>query len=418
MLVQKFIPGTKNSIIFIIGWQLAIISTLFSQSIYPQFDQITTEHGLSNNRINNTIKDHKGFIWIATADGLNRYDGYKFKIFRYDPNDSTSLSDNFVYSICEDRLGNIWVGTRSAGLNKFNRKTGKFTRVKFYPSNTSPKEQQQLNSIYGIYEDPYEKNNVIWVFTAKRAKTKIFNDNENTYYMGIQSGNNCIIADSTILWMGGPTGLRKFNKNTGTVTFIPYYKNKNQGGVDISITDMYQDSDGLIWLACWHDGLISFDPITETYTGYKYNPDYPPGIGSNVVFDIKEDKSGKLWIVTAGDGYYQYDKKTGEFTCYKKPETYTRLGLNFWGKLYLDDTNIHWITTKNNGILKYTPRKEKFNQFNLSSETEKEVDIRAFYKDKTDSLWVSSVDALYKFDTQTLVRIRITFSGWVPKEED
>ncbi len=401
MSVQKFVPMTKNSIIYIIGWQLAIITTLLSQSIYPQFDQITTEQGLSNNRINNTIKDHKGFIWIATADGLNRYDGYKFKIFKYDPDDSTSLSDNFVYSLREDRLGNIWVGTRSAGLNKFNRKTGEFTRIKLYPSNTSSEEQQQINSIYGIYEDPYEKNNVIWVFTGKRTITKIFNDNENTYYIGIQGGNNCIITDSTNLWMGGPTGLRKFNKNTGTVTVIPYYKNKNQGGVDISITDMCQDTDGLIWLACWHDGLISFDPITETYTGYKYNPDFPPGIGSNVVFDIKEDKSGKLWIVTAGDGYYQYDKKTGEFTCYKKPETYTRLGLNFWGKLYLDDTNIHWITTKNNGILKYTPRKEKFNQFNLSSETEKEVDIRAFYKDKTDSLWVSSVDALYKFDTQT-----------------
>ena len=230
----------------------------------------------------------------------------------------------------------------------------------------------------------------------------IYCDSENTYYIGVQGGNSCIITDSTTLWMGGPTaGFRKYDKNTGTVTAIPYYKNKNEGGVDISITDMCQDTDGLIWLACWYDGLISFDPNSESYTGYKYNPDHPPSIGSNVVFDIKEDKSGKLWIVTSGDGYYQYDKKTGEFTCYKKPEIYTRLGLNYWGKLYLDDTDIHWITTKNDGLLKYAPQKEKFNHYNLSSETEKEVDIRAFYKDKTDSLWVSSVDALYKFNTQT-----------------
>lgn len=290
MLVQKFVPVTKNSIICIIGWQLTIITTLLSQSIYPQFEQITTDQGLSNNRINNTIKDSRGFIWIATADGLNRYDGNKFKIYKYDPDDSTSLADNFIYSLNEDRLGNIWVGTRSTGLNKLDRRTGKFTRLKLYPPNVNKEEQQKFKSIYAIYSDPYEQDNVLWVFTEKSAPTKIIKDNDSINYIGIQAGNNCIIADSMSLWMGGINGLRKFDKTTETIT--PYFKNKVHGEVDLFITDMHQDSDGLFWLACWRDGLNRFDPKTETFAGSIHNPDHPAGISSNVVFDIKQDSQG------------------------------------------------------------------------------------------------------------------------------
>ena len=128
MVVQNFPISIKNSIICIIFWQLLLITILFSQSINPQFDQITTEHGLSNNRVNAILKDSKGFMWFGTADGLNRFDGNEFKIYKYNPDDSTSISGNNVISLCEDRKGNIWVGTFGDGLNRFDRSTGKFTR--------------------------------------------------------------------------------------------------------------------------------------------------------------------------------------------------------------------------------------------------------------------------------------------------
>jgi len=399
MLIRNFLSLTRYTINYIFAFQLFFTSILLGQHIYPHFEQITSEQGLSNNRVNNTIKDSRGFIWIATADGLNRYDGYKFKIYRYDPSDSTSLADNFVYSLREDRLGNIWVGTRSAGLNKLDRKNGRFRRIKLYPPGASQEEQQKFNSVYAIYNDPFAKDNVLWIFTSKSTSTKIIKVDNAIYHLRINGGNNCIVRDSTSLWIGGASGFRKFDKQTNSVTTS--FKNIVQNEAELYITDMYQDFDGLLWLACWRDGLKTFDPNTEEITANIYNPDHMPGIGSNVVFDIKQDSAGRLWIVTAGDGYYQYDKIKKKFTCYRKPQIYTRLGLNFWNKLYIDDTDIHWISTKNDGILKFTPKKDKFTHYNLSSETETEVDIRAFYKDETDTLWVSAVGSLYKFDTQT-----------------
>ena len=115
------------------------------------------------------IKDSRGFIWIVTADGINRYDGYKFKIFKYDPDDSTSLSDNFVYSVCADREGNIWAGTRSNGLNKLDRKTSKFSRFNLYSPDASPEEKQSFSTTYVMYEDLFEEDIVLWV-TSRQKK--------------------------------------------------------------------------------------------------------------------------------------------------------------------------------------------------------------------------------------------------------
>jgi len=90
----------------------------FAQEI--AFNHLTVQSGLSNNKVNTVIQDRTGFIWFGTEDGLNRYDGYNFKIFRHDPSDSNSLSGNSVWSLMEDHIGNIWIGTKGGVLNRFN----------------------------------------------------------------------------------------------------------------------------------------------------------------------------------------------------------------------------------------------------------------------------------------------------------
>ncbi len=97
---------------------LAFLTSLsFSQSNIS-FEKFSTEQGLSQNSIMRILQDSRGFLWICTYDGLNRYDGYQFNIFRNIPGDSTSLSNNRILSICEDKSGDIWIGTYGGGLNK------------------------------------------------------------------------------------------------------------------------------------------------------------------------------------------------------------------------------------------------------------------------------------------------------------
>ncbi len=94
-----------------------LITLSFSQN-NTRFEKFSTEQGLSQNSIMRLLQDSRGILWIGTFDGLNRYDGYQFKIFRNIPGDSTSLSNNKILSICEDKSGNIWIGTYGGELNK------------------------------------------------------------------------------------------------------------------------------------------------------------------------------------------------------------------------------------------------------------------------------------------------------------
>ena len=111
---------------------VATLSLLFgvnSHALQQQirFERISIEHGLSHPTVTAITQDQSGFMWFGTEDGLNRYDGYEFVIYRHDPEDPVSLSDSEIRGIAEDEFGNLWVGTRS-GLNRLNRGENTFTR--------------------------------------------------------------------------------------------------------------------------------------------------------------------------------------------------------------------------------------------------------------------------------------------------
>ncbi len=151
-------------------YKILFLFLSFSALAYPQqqniqFTHLTTKDGLSSNRVNAIIKDSRGFMWFATNNGLNRYDGYNFKIYKYDPQDSNSISGNYITSLCEDRYGNIWIGTRTNGFNQFDRKKNKFSRYKFDTQSYAPKA---VNSVSLIYEDSSDSTHVLLILTAVR----------------------------------------------------------------------------------------------------------------------------------------------------------------------------------------------------------------------------------------------------------
>ena len=130
----------------------------FSQPLKLKFKRISIEQGLSNSTIETIYQDKRGFIWIGTRDGLNRYDGYQMVVYRYDPKNAGSISDNYIRCIYEDRNQNLWVGTTN-GLNRLDPAKNSFTRYKHIPGNP---QSLSNNLVTCIYEDP---NKRLWVST-------------------------------------------------------------------------------------------------------------------------------------------------------------------------------------------------------------------------------------------------------------
>ena len=128
-----------------------IISTLLFQLAFAQsdlrFKRLSIVQGLSQSTVETVLQDRYGFMWIGTEDGLNRYDGYQFKIYKHDPGDSTSISNNNVWCLFEDHDGYLWIGTFSGGLNRYDPKTDTFTRYLYDPEDQFGLSSNKIRSI-------------------------------------------------------------------------------------------------------------------------------------------------------------------------------------------------------------------------------------------------------------------------------
>ena len=221
-----------------------------------KFTHLTTNDGLSQSYINAILQDHRGFMWFATRDGLNRYDGNTFVAYKHKPNDTGSLSANFVEDLMEDDRGHLWVATFHGGVNKFDPTTERFTHFRHDPSNPNSLGSDWVESI---------------------------------------------ASDSRgYLWFGtGDSGLDKFDPAAGT--FTHYLKDSDSRFVG-EITNVMADSRGDIWFV-GDRGLFHLNP----HIGQITQPPATIGLAADYVY---EDTAGDFWILTYSPivGLVKYDR--------------------------------------------------------------------------------------------------------------
>jgi len=230
------------------------------------FDRLGRNEGLSQSSVNCMLRDRDGFMWFGTQDGLNLYDGKKFRVFQNQPGDSTSLSNNYIVAICEDEEGLIWAGTMTGGLNRFDKRTEKF--LTFLHSDS-------VNSI---------SENTVWT---------VMPDGE---------GN---------IWAGTSLGVNRFNKRTGTFTnFRPVDGDPESLITDLTVS-LFNDKEGNIWVGTV-EGLCLFDRQNEKFRRY-YNPAEAELKGANIIWSIAETPDGKI-ITGTDNGVYLLDLNSSVFT--------------------------------------------------------------------------------------------------------
>ncbi len=313
----------------------------------------TIKDGLSNSRINCLIQDSKGFLWIGTHDGLNRFDGYEFKIFRHWPFDSTSISNNHINAITEDKNGNIWVATAS-GLNLYNRKKDEF--IRFLHDPTDPSSLRD-NFVYTVY---YDKKGYVW---AKTLET-----------------------------------LEKINIETNAVTHYKHYSDPFSYVYGRNFQCIYKDSKNKLWVGT-KDGLTFFNEELEIFNRYHHQQDDPFSISNNKIKDICEDKNGNLWIATA-NGLNKFNRKTESFTRFFHHEYHPNsLANNHCNVVYPDKDGMIWIGSIG-GINKIDPGKNEMISYTVSglNDEYENIHVSAIVEDESNILWVGTFRGLIKYD--------------------
>jgi signal transduction histidine kinase/CheY-like chemotaxis protein/ligand-binding sensor domain-containing protein len=329
------------------------------------FEKVSFKEGSLQNSVFCITQDRDGFLWIGTQDGLNRYDGHSFKLFKRELDNQNSLSDNSITILLEDRAGILWIGTFGGGLNRLNRETLEIAHYKNDSSNINSLSDDYVNA---IVEDP---PGILWIGTnrgfnrldtATGEFTRFFHNSKVPNSLSDNEILRICKDSSGGLWIGtGKGGLNHFDsKNEQFVA----YRNDPKDPHSIScnkIRVLLEDSQGYLWVGTEEGGLDKFDKKTNRFTHYVSNPRNPKGLSSNNIQDLMEAPDGTIWVATMLGGLNVLDKSTGAVEVYKKDPRYPNsLGDDNVYTIFRDRSAITWLGTSMEGLWKINPYKQKF----------------------------------------------------------
>lgn len=377
---------------------LYLLSIQSLQAQDMQFKHLSTENGLMEGITRCILQDHEGFIWIGTPDGLHRYDGYSFKVYKHDPLDSQSLSQNSIYCLYEDRSGLLWIGTL-AGLNVFDRKSETFIAYKNDPNNPHSLSD---NGVSSIYED---SSGLLWigtyggglnVFDKKTEKFRSFANKAINPKLPNQYRVMVIYEDRTgSLWIGtAGGGLGLFDRKSETFKMYKNERNNSNSLSNNGITCLEEDESGLLWIGTNGGGLNVFDKKIERFRRFMNDPNDVQSLNDNKVLSIHSDRSGLLWVGTESGGLNLFDHKTEKFKTYKgESDKYQSLKNGEIKFIYEDLSGLIWIGGW--GLTMCDTKTGKFKTHSLNG-------VRSIYEDRSGLLWIGTIDdGLHRFDIKT-----------------
>ena len=324
----------------------------YAGSNHPKFTHLTPNEGLSQGHVTATYKDHHGFMWFGTDEGLNKYDGYTFTAYKHDATKRESISGNLVRDVLVDLTGNVWVAT-SSGLDKFDRKKDAF--VHYTPNG---------KSIYieGIFEDSRQK---IWI--GSNEGLYLFDPIKGTFhhYAHDEKNPNSLSHNSVYqitednegnFWIGTQDGLNRFNPRTQQFTNYHHDPRDRRSISSSWVIALYKDSKGRIWAGMLGGGIALFDSKKNSFVNFRHDPTNPNSVAHNDVLSLVEDNDGKLWIGTENGGISVFDFEKNKFTTYQHDaRDNTSLSNNSVHSLYKDDIGNIWAGTWSGGV-NFLPR--------------------------------------------------------------
>ncbi|HTD97846.1 MAG TPA: two-component regulator propeller domain-containing protein [Mucilaginibacter sp.] len=444
-----------------------ILFVLVRQCLYAQSDQYKFSHldvtnGLSDNQVNSIFKDDKGFMWFGTTSGLNRYDGYKFRIFKHDAKDPNSLGENNVVSINQGPDNKLWIFTHS-GISIYNPTTERFSnninselaaykisdsqvksikrdaRGNFWFITTNkgvscydpekkstisykniPKQKAVLHSNY-ITDIVAGRRNILWIIYSDGVIDQLdISANKVTYsYNGLNKiiGNkpqdhSITIDNKGNLWIysnRAPMGAYCYNVANSTLLNFSKESPVNKLNSNI-INNIIQADDNKIWIGTDHGGINMVDPLTYKITYLLNKEDDPNSLSGNSITLFK-DNTGIIWAGTFKQGINYYHSGIMQFPLYRHFTTDKRsLPYDDVDCFIEDKAGNLWIGTNGGGLIYYDKLTKNYTQYkhdpNDPNSLSNDIVLR-FCIDHENQLWIGTYfGGLDRFDGKKFVHYR------------
>jgi signal transduction histidine kinase/ligand-binding sensor domain-containing protein/DNA-binding response OmpR family regulator len=378
-----------------------------------RFTHLSVADGLSNSDVRAIAQDRQGFMWFGTwLGGLNRYDGYDFKVYKHDPQDERSLGGDSVWDLHVDRDGVLWVGLSGGGLDRYDRETDSFVHYRHREGDPTSLPQ---DSVREVYED---ETGTLWVGMANdgglsrfdRATGRFFtyrSDPKDPTRFG-QAFVTALRVDRTtgLLWAGTTNGVSVLDRSTGRFT---RYAHDPQDPASLSSNEVdyiFQDRAGTMWISTV-DGLNRFDARTRTFLRYGHDPQDPHSLSGSYLANTHEDREGRFWVATVNNGLNLMDRARGAFTRYlNDPSDPAGLSTNILNlrALYEDASGGLWIGTRSAGVDRLAGEAERFTTYRHNPQDTDSPGgeaVTALLAGSAGELWIGTDNSLDRFDGKT-----------------
>ena len=399
-----------------------------------KFKHFSSSDGLSQRSVMSILQDKKGYLWFGTRDGLNKFDGKKFTVYRHIYGDTTSISNNNIYAIYEDSYNNLWIGTQN-GLNKFNPEKDNFTRYKHSNSNSTIADNIIWNIIQHDDNLFLATNNGLSKINIKKGN--IINFRKDNYNLNSLSNNRTrsfLVTNDGKLWICNIEYIDIFNPSNNTFKRLDFPKERSK---EIHINDrptLFQDSQNAIWLG-YEKGLAIYDSDLGTFTDYQFNKEKAiasavrsicedlsgnlwigtysglyildadrtsikhvvhddnnaQSLSQNSIYKIIRDSRGDMWIGTWADGINYYNRDYGVFKQITYGENDFTLNYKVVSGIAEDDNGNLWIGTEGGGVNFLDVKTKKFNYYkNVPDDTNSlsADNVKAVINDKNGNIWI------------------------------
>ncbi|MEJ2053379.1 MAG: two-component regulator propeller domain-containing protein [Calditrichaceae bacterium] len=363
-----------------------------------RFKHLTVDQGLSHTGVFDILKDKYNFMWFATANGLNKYDGYEFEVFQHSSTDSNSLSQSLISDLFEDSNGTLWIATGD-GLSRFNRARNNFKN--YYPDSS-------LNSILGriiqtIVEDDQGR---IWVATTQGLNlyhpetdsfTRFGYADQGFEQISIESPRGDMLADGGTIWIGTlEYSLIKFDiKKKKFKQYIPGKYNENNRS-DNSVTSL-EKSGNILWIGTLGNGLFKLNLSKNEdvrFFQYKHDPANPNSLNNDNIMDLLIESESKIWIGTINYGLDLFNPQEGVFL-HNMPDRNIPSSLNNGSifSIYVDDAKNIWVGTYAGGVNVSYVNLQNIQLYRDVGGTKNSMSgnmVTSFLEDKKGNLWVGT----------------------------
>ena len=329
-----------------------------TQAVEPEIrlERVGIEDGLSQASVYAVLRDRRGLVWIGTQDGLNRYDGYRVRVFQRDAQDADSLSDNFVTALQEGPDGEIWIGTWAGGLNRYDPATGHFTRYQHQVEDASTLSDNRVRALL------VDRDGAVWIGTAN--------------------------------------GLNRLDRRSGRFTRYQHQTGVADSLANDTIRALHQDAGGRLWVGTEGGGLNRFDPALGRFSHYRHDPADASSLNHDSVWSLAATPQGTLWIGTDGGGVSHFDPETGRFARIEAPE----LDGARISALSFDPQGQLWIGTNGRGLGEFTPARQhlRWHRHTPSDPLSLGHDhVLAIHADAAGQRWFGTLDGLSRLTART-----------------